>query len=498
MLIYALAIAVGLNPNPHALVDSALDALRHQTALTRIESVRLTGVDHTWILGNAERADGPWRVSYNRFAELYDLASGSFRRTSHAVRAVEDGGPARVMILTDSVWGVFSEGRLTFASHGLYEDFIDRVDGSPARALRLAAASPRLEYDRVVTRYGIPHDVVSFPWRNGRMRIEVSRETHLPDAIEIVRTYPDNPRWAAFGDATMRTENVDWQVTPSGVYWPMEQKVTFNGEPLRDVTYDSAAVGATPAPRDSFAFSDSARAQYAASRNDFSRLHVGDRGQPSELAPGIVRIPDFWAQTLVKQPDGVVIFEAHISARYLHEVIAEAKRRWPGSPIKALVMTSDPWAHIGGVREAMALGLRMYVPANSVPFLQRLARAPHTIDPDALAKSHRSPTLVPVSRRTVIGSGENRIVLYPVRGPYAERMLMAYFPARRLLYGADLVFPNRDADGKPTAGFAETEATDLRNAVAREHLEVDELFCVQNYGPFAWSAFMAPRTADAR
>jgi hypothetical protein len=79
---------------------------------------------------------------------------------------------------------------------------------------------------------------------------------------------------------------------------------------------------------------------------------------------------------------------------------------------------------------------------------------------------------------------------------------MAYFPAHRLLYGADLVFRNRNPDGTPAAGFIETEATDLRRAVAREHLAVDSVFCVQNYGPFSWAEFTAsdhapPETVNA-
>ena len=62
---------------------------------------------------------------------------------------------------------------------------------------------------------------------------------------------------------------------------------------------------------------------------------------------------------------------------------------------------------------------------------------------------------------------------------------MAYFPALRLLYGADLIFPNRGAPG-----FLETEATDLRRAVAREHLDVESAFSVQNGGPFTWADFL--------
>jgi hypothetical protein len=322
------------------------------------------------------------------------------------------------------------------------------------------------------------------------MRIELNRETHLPDAIDIVRPYPDNFRWAPFGDVTIRTVLVDWTVTPNGAYWPMQQKVTLNGEPLRDITYATATLDAAPASADSFVVSDSARLQYvAASKLNFSKFRFGMRGPPTELEPGIVRVPDQWMQTLVKQSDGVVIFEAHISAQYLHDVIDEARRRWPGSPIKALVMTSDPWAHLGGVREAMALGIPIYVSAGSVPFLTGLAKSPHAMAPDSLARVPRAPRFVPVSGKTVIGNGENRIELYPVGGPYAERMLMAYFPDHKLLYGADLVFRNRGADGQPTTGFLETPATDLRRAVARERLDVDTLFWVQNSPPIAWKMF---------
>jgi hypothetical protein len=59
------------------------------------------------------------------------------------------------------------------------------------------------------------------------------------DAIDIVRPYPDNFRWALLRDVTIRTVFVDW-TTPSGAYWPMQQKVTLNGEPLRDITYATA------------------------------------------------------------------------------------------------------------------------------------------------------------------------------------------------------------------------------------------------------------------
>jgi glyoxylase-like metal-dependent hydrolase (beta-lactamase superfamily II) len=478
-------------PNPRALVDSAVTALQRSAVLRDVRAYRLTGVQHNYVLGNAVRADGPFFPVYSQFAELRDVTSSSFRRTNRGVGATSLGAEV-VTVMVDSVVANRVNGRETGSSRSAYEDAIDRIDAAPARALLLASASPGLRHAGTTSRFGLTYDVVSFPWRNGRMRIELNRESRLPDAVEIVRPYPDNFRWAAFGDVTMRTEYGRWSISPSGAWWPMHERVLMNGEMLRDASISTVAFDSTAVPAESLTVSDSARVQYAAnSQLNFSTFRFGARGQPTALRPGIVRVPDQWAMTLVKQPDGVVIFEAHISGQYLRDVIDEAKRRWPGAPVKAIVMTSDPWAHIGGVREAVALGIPIYVQARSVPFLTKVAKAPHTIAPDLLARQPKAPKLVPVSRKTVIGTGENRIELYPVGGPYAERMLMAYFPEHKLLYGADLVFPNRGPTGQPTKGYFETSLVDLRSAVDREKLAVDTLFCVQNFQPIAWADFVA-------
>lgn len=464
-------------PNPKALVDSGLRAMH----MAPFHSIRVVGIQHTFMLGNAERADGPWRTIYARFTELAEPAENRVRLSIQPLSA-GFGGPQNI-VLTDSV--------MIGGSRSAYEDWIDRMNASPERVLVLATTSPGLRWVGETHRYGLTFDVVEFPWRNGRMRIELERETHLPDVVEITRTYPHDFRRAPFGDVTTRTEYVDWQVHPGGWWWPMQHKVSLNGEPLRDVTIDSVAISDQPTPADSFAVPDSARAQYvAAGARAPDAIRVGTTAPPAELAPGIVRVPELWAMTIVKQDDGVVIFEAHQSAQFLHDVIDEAHRRFPGSSVKALVMTSDPWAHLGGVREAMAQGIPIYINARSIPFLTGFAKAPHTLAPDALARAKREPRLIPVNGKLVIGTGTNKIELYPVGGPYGERMTMAYFPERRLLYGADLVFPNQ-----PGPGYDPTSAADLVRAVEREHLSVDSVFCVQRYGPFGWSDYAASATS---
>jgi hypothetical protein len=476
-VLLALSVALPARPDPRALVDAAVAALQRSASLRDVRAYRLTGLQHDYVLGNGERADGPWYPTYSQFAELRDGTSSSFRRTFRNI-ATTGPGPELVTVLTDSVVSNRIGARETGSSRAAYEDAIDHIDAAPYRALMLAAASSAPRHDGTVTRFGVAYDLVSFPWRNGRMRLELNRDTHLPDAVDIVRPYPDNFRWAAFGDVTMRTEYGRWSIHSSGAWWAMHERVLLNGELLHDVSITTVALDTASVPAESLTVSDSARVQYTAnSKLNFSTFRLRARGQPTELRPGIVRVPDQWAMTLVKQPDGVVIFEAHISGQYLRDVIGEANKRWPGAPIKAIVMTSDPWAHLGGLREAAAMKIPIYVNARSIPFLSSLVK------PGA--------KFIPVSGKTALGKGDNRIELYPVGGAYAERMTMAYFPDHKLLYGADLVFMNRNPQtGQPTGGFLVTPAEDLRRAVTREGLAVDSVFCVQNYGPFAWSDFV--------
>ena len=63
MLLFAFALATATTTgaaapqNPHTLVDSAIVALQRTASLKDIRSIKLTGAQHEWILGNAERAE---------------------------------------------------------------------------------------------------------------------------------------------------------------------------------------------------------------------------------------------------------------------------------------------------------------------------------------------------------------------------------------------------------------------------------------------------------
>jgi hypothetical protein len=106
--------------------------------------------------------------------------------------------------------------------------------------------------------------------------------------------------------------------------------------------------------------------------------------------------------------------------------------------------------------------------------------APHTVQPDELQRSPRRPEFRLVHGKTIVGTGPNRLEIYPLRGETSERQMMIYFPEHHLLYGSDSF--------QTQAGkfFFPQEVTELTDAVKREHLQVDQFF-MMHIGPTTWS-----------
>lgn len=176
---------------------------------------------------------------------------------------------------------------------------------------------------------------------------------------------------------------------------------------------------------------------------------------------------------LVRQADGIVIVEAPISSGYSAKVIEEAGRRFPGVPVKAVITSSDAWPHFGGTRQYAASGISIYALDLNRAILERLLASPRRTHPDLLARTPRKPDLRLVSNKTVLGSGANRMELYPIRSESGERMIMIYFPEHKLLYGSDLL--QQMPDG---SFFMPQYVSELVDAARRENLSVNKVFAM--------------------
>ncbi len=100
----------------------------------------------------------------------------------------------------------------------------------------------------------------------------------------------------------------------------------------------------------------------------------------------------------------------------------------------------------------------------------------------SFGKNGRKAKLNIVKEKTVIGTGANRLELYPIRSETGERMIMVYAPEYHLLYGSDLV------QSKPDGTFFMPQyLSELIDAAKRKNLKIDNVFAMHS-GVIPWSS----------
>jgi hypothetical protein len=344
----------------------------------------------------------------------------------------------------------------------------------PMRLLLTASVDSGLHIVESEFLRGVPHTVIEFGYEGRPIKIFINPYNHLPDAVERTATF--NDFWRDWGDVSQRIYYDNWQ-TFHGVVYPTNIVEERNG-----ILWQSSQIIAlnfnVPTTDDMFKMDSGAVSKSV-------QFRIGEfpfqADQKVDLAPGVTLYPGPWNATIVKQDDGIVILESPLSALYTNGVIEQAKKLYPDAKVKCVLSTSDSWPHVAGVRQVVALGLPVYILDLNQPLLDRMIAAPHTIHPDALAQSPKAPDWKIVGGKVVVGSGDNRMELYPIRGASTERQYMVYFPAHKLLYASDTLVVNDDGSLYDPELMREVVA-----AVAREKLDVTTVFAMHQT-PIPWS-----------
>lgn len=359
---------------------------------------------------------------------------------------------------------------------------------NPISALELAeqASDLRLEPDVVV--HGAAQHVVAFHDGRYLVRIYIGAATGLPSATEAIVALDDQRlaesiAWNALGDITERTEFMNWSII-DGIRYPLQHDTLRDGQLVRtllisrgklNVEVDASDLVLRPGED----FTPSSVQEF---RPD-QRVPGPYPDKPvSEIAPGVIQIPNSWYSTIVRQSDGLVIIDAPISSGYAEGVLAEAARRYPGVPVKALITSTGFFWHVAGVRAFAARDIPIYAATENVPVIKRMLSSPHTLVPDALSVGvHRKPVVFSVSRRTLIGSGANAIEVYPV-SQATQPMLMTYVRDAKLLHTGEMVQPLG-----PSGSILYPESIiELIHTVAADGLTVDRMIGM-HMSPTPWS-----------
>jgi hypothetical protein len=459
------------------LLARAMAAMGGEAALASITSLQLESIGHDYFIDQSERPEGPFIVRYLSTLEKRDVAGGRSRlETQQRFVLVPDWWPASVTIVDSQAAASVNDGRMTPAGLQVFEEGRERIELAPERLLQTALAAPDLEAASDVRLQGLLQNVVSFSWRGRRARLLLNSHDGLPTALELRAQDPAG----IWGVVSQTTYFSFWTLLPGGIRYPEQIDLEWNGTSKASTTTVRISVN-VPIDAEELTILPNVRQAFTSAPAGGWRSLKLDKERRREIGVGVVQYAGAWNVGVVEQSDGLVVVEAPIGSHYSVQVLDELARQYPSTRVKALVTTSDAWPHLGGVREYVARGITIYALDLNQPILERLLKADYGDRPDALTTTPRAPRFTWVSAKTILGSGRNRIELYPAWEENGERMMLAFFPELRLLYTSDEIqkLPSGEY-------FAPEYLMEVRDVINREHLEVQTIFGM-HIGAVPWA-----------
>jgi glyoxylase-like metal-dependent hydrolase (beta-lactamase superfamily II) len=149
---------------------------------------------------------------------------------------------------------------------------------------------------------------------------------------------------------------------------------------------------------------------------------------------------------VISRKDHLVIIDAPINEWQSRWTIDAAKAKYPGKPIKYLVLTHHHNDHTGGARTYVAEGASVIVAAPNKKHFERVFQLQHKFVPDELQKNPKPANIIEFADHMTLKDASGDIELYKVANPHSDGMLMAYLATEKIVWVTDLYSPVRDKD----------------------------------------------------
>jgi len=278
-----------------------------------------------------------------------------------------------------------------------------------------------------------------------------------------------------WGDVNWDLVLSDWkQVGPIKV--AMNRKVELNGRVVTDFTFtdlkfnqalDAKRLAIPPEVRAGAAkpatgnvpYQWVIRRQYIGTYLDSDNVSYDTKGSPGlrlqEIAPGVNHVVGGSHNSMiVEMSDFLVIFDAPVTDGQSAWVMKTVKEKFPGKPVRWVVLTHHHMDHTGGVRAMLGDGGTLVVGAPARAHFQKVLAAPMTRNPDLSPRSFAAIQIMEVTQSHVITDSRGRqVMMYVMDNPHAKGMMMGWVPDAKLGYVTDIWTPGPPLPAKPNPGL---------------------------------------------
>src|SRR5262245_9864270 len=359
--------------------------------------------------------------------------------------------------------------------------FVEDASGTRAMsAVRLAAqlrelarASPTLllraldNPSRVTFEGGVrvgPTMLPAVTLKDGRTTflIMFDRATRLP---AVIRTFDDD---RVRGDSAFDLVLSDWR-SVAGVKMAHTLTYKLNDIQLARISYASVVANATfgsetfaapneiknaakPPANGPVPYQSALRQLYAGKtvEDDPAAAAAAGRLKLVELAPNVQLVSGGTHNSLiVAMKDGLAIFDAPLGEAQSRWTINAAKAKYPGKPIKYLVLTHHHMDHAAGARTYMAEGATLVVPRPNKKYFVDMSLRPHLLTPDELENKPASAQIVEVPDQLTLKDDGEEIRLYRILNSHVDGMLIGHVVKSNIVWVTDLLSPSADAANNP-------------------------------------------------
>jgi glyoxylase-like metal-dependent hydrolase (beta-lactamase superfamily II) len=288
------------------------------------------------------------------------------------------------------------------------------------------------------------------------------RTTKLPAAV---RTRDEDNIW---GDANYDGIFSDWK-TVGGIKIAHTRSFKLNDMEIARQTYKEATANAPLAP-ETFAVPDAVKAAakppatanvpyqwvirrlFLARFADSDAIYFPPNGSFKlvELGPNVQMVQGGGANNLiVNMKDGIVVVDAPVDEGQSRAVINLAKGKYPGKPIKTLILTHHHMDHTGGMRAVAAEGATVIVPSPDKAYFENVIKAAHTLEPDAQQKAMKPANVQEVKDTLSLKDDTVEINLYNIANPHVDGMLIVHVVKDNVVWVTDLVSPRGPVGRNP-------------------------------------------------
>jgi glyoxylase-like metal-dependent hydrolase (beta-lactamase superfamily II) len=270
------------------------------------------------------------------------------------------------------------------------------------------------------------------------------------------------------GDSVFDAEYSDWRDV-DGVKISFHALYSLNGMKVGDLKLSEATVNPTlapvifdippamlasaakPAAANVTPFQWILRRQFLGFYYDSDAMYTDDADslRLDDIGPNISQTQGGTHNTIfIATNSSLIAVEAPNDDGQAIQSVDMAKKRYPGKPIRYLILTHHHVDHVSGVRTYASEGATIVVGKGNGDYFRKVLEQPETLNRFA-AKAPFTPKVIEVDGKWSVSDGGREVDAYAIENPHAAGYIMAYVPDAKLGIVSDLYVPGAPVPSNP-------------------------------------------------